>query len=145
MSRDIKFRGKSIRHGEWKIGDLITETDGLNVKRMFIISPVLCSDDSKTSKPMLYEVDPETVGQYTGLKDRNGIEIYEGDVLDCNNHWNRVVIEWHNAGFRGKYYDHKDDVCYAMIASAPPEGIEVIGNAWEHPHLLAGKEQSHDD
>lgn len=68
--REIKFRGKRLDNGEWIEGDLLRMLD-----HWFIFPDPAPEGIDK------YAVDPATVGQYTGLKDKNGKEIYEGDVI----------------------------------------------------------------
>lgn len=70
MNREIKFRGKRLDNGKWMVGDLNHLVDGVYI-----------SNDHGSNMAQVY---PDTVGLYTGLKDKNGKEIYEDDILAHN-------------------------------------------------------------
>lgn len=69
MSREIKFRGRRVDNGEWFYGDYYRAYKRLDTH-------YIASEDSFGE-----EVDRGTVGQFTGLRDKNGVEIYEGDII----------------------------------------------------------------
>jgi uncharacterized phage protein (TIGR01671 family) len=71
-NREIKFRGKPHQQDSWVYGNLV-----VTLWNTYIIPMYDCSIEP----PQFISVDPKTVGQYTGLKDKNGKEIYEGDEV----------------------------------------------------------------
>jgi uncharacterized phage protein (TIGR01671 family) len=79
--REILFRGKRVDNGEWVEG-LLWKKKYNNGKRIFIS----CFPD-KDDNEEVYVVCPETIGQLTGLTDKNGKRIFEGDIVKCRHHW----------------------------------------------------------
>ena len=114
--REILFRGKRLDNGEWVEGNLfVSDTDG----RTYILA------GSRTIT-IEWEVDPSTVGQYTGLKDKNGRRIFDGDILTLRGGRPRVV----------RFEDGTFILEYSSIQMRFANKFEVIGNVHDNPELL---------
>lgn len=129
--REILFRGKRLNNGKWVEGYFF---------RQYGSNEIITADNE-----LYYHVLPETVGQYTGLKDKNGTRIFEGDILiyvvdgeyDVNEKF-LVVFDDDEAAFRTKFYCEGKYMCYEDIISC--ENFEVIGNIHDNPELLEGED-----
>lgn len=117
--REIEFRGKSVINGKWVYGwlDATTEEDGEH----YWINKCLCAEGGIDCA---YQVDPETVGQYTGLKDKNGKKIFEGDIV---RYIDNDLIE---------YVEFIDGVFFAGSEELRYAYCEVIGNIYDNKELL---------
>ena len=133
--REIKFRGFSKKHQQWLTGNYI-----LNRGAHFI-APVDEPADGKTWED--YEVDPDTVGQYTGLTDKNGREIYEGDIAEWDGGQQifKVKVVWDESVARDVLINIDDDEFLASLDSFDARLTAVIGNIHDNPELLKRNEQ----
>lgn len=131
--REIIFRGKRIDNGEWVEGNLfVSDTDGSTY--------ILAGSRRVTIE---WEVDPGTVGQYTGLKDKNGERIFEDDVCRFREWSNGEMcwvgkVHWEHQQFMISGGPNKE--CETMfelcLSRFIPENIEVIGNIHDNPELI---------
>jgi uncharacterized phage protein (TIGR01671 family) len=132
--REILFRGKRKDTNEWVYG-FLHKMDGYGTGYTEYGIQV---QDTSTSRPWSVLVIPETVGQYTGLADRNGKKIFEGDICLCdrniNDHIdNRAFIITFDA-LNGWYGESKDG--WSEFSGSSFECAEVIGNTHDTPELL---------
>lgn len=128
--REIEFRGKRKDIGKWICGNLIYD----NISGKYWIDLSINESEKINGGLHIYavEVDPETVGQYTGLKDKNGIKIYEGDIIQQYNvKANGIVIyKYGQFGING----------LEMFWNIHSSQTKVIGNIHDNPELLERKD-----
>lgn len=129
MNRTIKFRGKSIYGEDWLYGSLVK----IEKDRYAVIPPL---NDIEIGKSIsMYEVCTETIGQFTGLYDKNGKEIYEGDILLVGNDgyeniYNKVGIKDGCFGYVGETNGEILPFCHYNVTE------EIVGNIYDHPELI---------
>lgn len=126
--RSILFRGKDIRNN-WHIGLLVHKGNAWYIS-------------TETGIPTAFEVIPNTIGQYIGLKDEDGNMIFEGDIVDTTkspnigyweNYDDYAAVEWDDDICGFKPFANYDVVCNIYIDASI---CKVIGNIYDNPELL---------
>lgn len=136
--REIIFRGKRLNDGEWVEGNLFIPDKPDTPTQICIGTNVV---------RISYDVDPSTIGSYTGLTDKNGKKIFEGDIIKYKNtdgiKFNgvaltvigKVIYNEKNASFA---ISGKDEIGAKHYDYFPIKNIEVIGNIFDNPEILKG-------
>lgn len=133
MKREIIFRGKRLDNGKWEYGDLVHDDIG----GMYVFP------NDAENLYIEYRVDPETVGQYTGLTDKNGKRIFEGDILKVY-YYGKSKIFGVVKFDESRFFIDDDFMRDDIKAKAPMTEMfsryefEVVGNVHDNPELWKG-------
>lgn len=137
--REILFRGKEIDNREWVYGYVVSVAD---ISRATIYAPQDPKECDWATLPFL--VDPDTVGQFTGLLDKNGNKIFEGDILKTE--YSKVICEFGSGDFSNGCHSYQgwcftdleqdDSLRSNYNDSRYVQEYSVIGNKWDNPELL---------
>ena len=131
--RTIKFRGKQRRTGKWFYGNLYAKD-------------IYGRTHICTTKCGCFDINPETVGQFTGLMDKNGAEIYEGDIVKWEEDNRKYVVKF----WEGMFYASVEEYNEGILGGFPlhvftqgDEGYrcEIVGNIHDNTELLKGGEK----
>lgn len=150
MNREILFRGKRLDNEEWMFGYFMRDPSGRTL---------ISAYSTLAGRWDWVEVDHSTVGQYTGLTDKNGVKIFEADIVSAKNNicgeTYRFLVEFgvcggvenveHTVGFPCFFFKEVTGVIPSeyMMRKDPVYFLnayicEVIGNAYDNPELLEG-------
>ena len=158
--RGILFRGKRDDNAEWVHGRLLSTDVIVPEFQYYHVQDNKIIDIEENGHFTAYIVTPETVGQYTGLRDKTGKMIFEGDVISaCLDKYfpkneTRIVIQWNEYGFFGfnlrySHYTESQLDSIRIIPGMNPKWLEtmesdfvekfaVVGNIYDNPELLEG-------
>ena len=128
--REILFRGKRLDNGEWVYGNLMRYANG-DAEIWEIFNPDIDTDCRD------WVIIPDTVGQYTGLKDKNGVKIFEGDVINREYFWG-YYIGYKDGSFVKIPLDKVQRINWdwTPINQEFLNDWEVVSNIHDNPELL---------
>ena len=136
MNRKILFRGKDTDTNEWVYGYFVKAEWYESERQYALMVPLDVTLYPRGEISALAFVKPETVGQWTGMTDENGVKIFEGDIIDCP----RWVVTY--AGDKPDDYQMEcgwyiqRDGFESWDNLVRGEKYKVLGNIWDNPELL---------
>lgn len=160
--REILFRAKRIDNGEWVSGYYVYDY-AHNAHFIFknqLVCPNCINDRRIDYSVCDYEIDPDTLCQYTGLKDKNGNRIWENDIVSCEHekypedntleayplfpepikYTRNYAVEFINTGSRYGYRLRNKSIHFMLTENViQNHKIEVVGNIFDNPELLKGE------
>lgn len=131
--RLIKFRGKDKKYGNWFFGNLYN--------RDIYGRTHICTTNNGS-----LNIDPNTVGQFTGLYDKNGKEIYEGDIVEWEKDNLKYVVKFWEGMFYASVKEYNEGIFGGFPLHAFTQGdegyrCEIVGNIHDNTELLKGGEK----
>lgn len=127
--REIRFRGKSIYTKEWVYGDLIQSKE---LNRCVIISGLSFDNEC--------DINPQSIGEFTGLYDKNGTTIYEGDIVKWGKDNKLYVVKFLKGMFYASIEECNKDIIGGfplyVLTDADEGWCEIVGNIYDKPELL---------
>ena len=129
--REILFRGKRTINGDWVYGYFVRGNERKSLRDSIFVY------DSETQSFNDYKINPSTLGQYTGLTDKNGKRIFEGDIVktDKFSEPNKQYIIKYDLQF-GAFIGQDRYNVYFVTFDGDSGDFEIIGNIHDNPELL---------
>lgn len=142
MNREILFRGKQTDNGEWVYGWYCPYPFG----RFPVKDAIVPSEEAMDGCHTFVKIMPDTIGQFTGLFDKNGKRVFEGDVVRCIYAFNKYdlnefvyVVVWDQEEFGFKATNGKENYGNHFAYLGNCDEIEVIGNIHDNPDKIGGE------